>query len=295
MGIFARIGNGWSLAMTSLGIIRQNKGLVIFPIVSSIALILVMASFAGGLHKAGVLEFSIEHSSTEEPAAEEPAPGESEPEQLPEAAYYVLLFVFYFINYFIITFFNMGLIHCAMISLGGGEPRVGDGIAFSFSRVHSIFGWALISATVGLILRIIEDRSEKVAAIIAGLLGMAWSLLTFFVVPVVAYEKVGVFAAVKRSSALFTKTWGERVGAAFAFQWISFLLMIPIALPLGVLLGMFVHVAVGIAVGALVVVLIFCVISAAEVVFKAAAYLYAIDGDVGAFDRSRLESAFVAR
>jgi len=279
--------------MTSLGIIRQNKGLVIFPIVSSIALILVMASFAGGLHKAGALDVLIDYSSTEGAAAKAPVAGESG--QLSETAYYVLLFVFYFINYFIITFFNMGLIHCAMISLAGGEPRVGDGIAFSFSRVHSIFGWALLSATVGLILRIIEDRSEKVAAIIAGLLGMAWSLLTFFVVPVVAYEKVGVLAAVKRSSALFTETWGERVGAHFAFQWISLLLMLLIALPVGVLLGMFVHVALGIAAGVLVVVLIFCVISAAEIVFKAAAYLYATGGDVGAFDRSRLESAFVAQ
>ena len=65
--------------------------------------------------------------------------------------------------------------------LEGKDPTVADGFRAAFNRLHNIFGWALVSATVGLILRIIEDRSEKIGRIVSGLLGMAWTADTIFV------------------------------------------------------------------------------------------------------------------
>ena len=91
---------------------------------------------------------------------------------------YVLLFLFYFVNYFVIVFFNSALVACAIIRFRGGSPTIGDGLRVAMARVPQIAAWALLSATVGLVLRIIESRSEKVGQFVAGLLGMAWSIVT---------------------------------------------------------------------------------------------------------------------
>src|SRR5437870_9625977 len=86
--------------------------------------------------------------------------------------YYLLLFAFYFCNYFVIVFFNSALIACVLIHFDGEHPTLGDGFRAAFSRLPQIFLWALVSATVGLTLKIIQERSEKLGKIVAALLGI---------------------------------------------------------------------------------------------------------------------------
>src|SRR5205814_1944645 len=123
---------------------RRDTSILIFPLLSGICCILVIASFALPM-------FMTDHWR---PPAAEVTPAQ-------KIAYYALLFLFYFCNYFVITFFNTALIACALARLTGGQPSVAGGFREAFSRIHLIFGWALLSATVGLILRIIEERFEK--------------------------------------------------------------------------------------------------------------------------------------
>jgi hypothetical protein len=289
MGFFGRLSNGWSLAMESMGIVWRNKKLMIFPIISSIALILLLGSFAGGLWAGGVFDTLFEDDSTTMDGA--PASAAAESNASDDVLFYTILFGFYFLAYFTIVFFNMALIHCANHAFNNADFTLGTGIAFSFSRIGAIIAWALVSATVGLILRIIEDKSDKVAAIIAGILGMVWSLLTFFVVPVIAYENVGPIAAIKRSGELFKRTWGERVGAHFAFGWIGFLTILLIALPVGLLLGLLDPLA-GIIAGVLCALIIGLLTTTAETVFKAAVYQYAIGRPAGSVSEDRLARCF---
>ena len=241
----------------------------------------VLLSFLGGMMATGALSDAV----TEDEAAE------TEGSQV---AYYAALFLFYFICYFLIVFFNMALIHCANHAFNGAPFTLGMGISFSFSRIGAIASWAFVAATVGVILRIIEDRSEKVGRLIIGLLGMVWSLLTFFVVPVIAYENLGPIAAIKRSGQLFKRTWGERVAAHFAFGWVGFLGALLIALPVGFLIGL-IHPVAGIVAGGLCLLFIAAMTAAAEAVFKAAAYQYAIGRPVGAFDTSQIQGSFVQK
>ena len=289
MGFFDRLSSGWALAMESMRVVSRNKKLVIFPIISSIALVLVLGTFAGGLHASGVLDTFLEEDSA---AMESSAVSSTtESSRSNEVLGYSLLFIFYFLAYAVIVFFNMALIHCANHAFNGAEFTLGTGIAFSFSRIGAVISWALVSATVGLALRIIEDKNKNVAAFVAGILGMLWSLLTFFVVPVIAYEGLGPIAAIKRSGELFKNTWGERVGAHFAFGWIGFLAMLLIALPMGFVIGLLNPLA-GFIAGILCVIVITLMTTTAEAVFKAAVYQYAIGRPVDSFSQGRLAQCF---
>lgn len=279
MGFFGRLANGWSLAWESVKIVWANKKLMVFPIISTIVLVLVLGSFTGVLFGTGTVDALLEE-------------GEGGRTRQQEVLGYVLLFAFYFVSWFVIIFFNMALIHCANYAMNGAEFRVGTGLSFSLSRIGAVAGWALVSATVGVILRIIEDRSDRLMQIVVSLIGMAWAILTFFVVPVIAYENLGPLAAIKRSGALFKRTWGERVGASFAFGLVGFALVLLIALPVGILLFL-VHPVAGIVGGILCIVVISVLTATAQTVFKAAAYQYAIGRPVESFPSGRLQGAFV--
>ena len=296
MSFFDRLANGWSLAWTSTKLVWNNKKLMVFPVISTICLVLVVGSFAAGLYGSGALD-EIFNDDAAAPAvdAEEPA-ADAEGEEgsvASDVTYYLILFAFYFVCYFVIVFFNMALIHCANHAFNGSPFTLGTGLSFSFSRIGAIFSWALVSATVGVILRLIEDKNKKVAAIIAAVLGMVWSLLTFFVVPIIAYENVGPFTAIKRSSSLLKNTWGERISASFAFGGIGFVLALLVALPVGLLLW-FVHPIACVVGVVLCLAVISTLMAAAETVFKAAVYQYAIGHPVDVFAAERIRDCFVA-
>ena len=272
---------GWDLAMISFSVLLKNKVLFIFPILSTISLLFVLASFLGGviaITNIHIPENIIEYIF----------------EELMISANYMMLFAFYLVNYFVIIFFNMGLMHSALMVFNGNKPKVGRALLFCFSRIGSIFVWSILSATVGFIFRLIEDKSEYIGSIISGLLGMLWSVMTFFVVPIMAYEKLNLKAAIKRSSKLLKKTYGERLGAFSAFGILWILILIAVIIPIYVLYrnnhlsnDMFLY-TVGIFV---------CIISVfmatADIIFKAAAYQFSVGGATGEFDKGNLDSIFI--
>src|SRR5436853_7894874 len=95
--------------------------------------------------------------------------------------------------------------------MDGGALNVKDGFRGAFRNLGSILAWSFVAATVGMILRVIERRAGFIGRIVTGLLGVAWTMLTYFVVPVMIFEGAGVGRAIKRSGELFKKTWGEAV------------------------------------------------------------------------------------
>ncbi|MEM9587509.1 MAG: DUF6159 family protein, partial [Planctomycetota bacterium] len=209
-----------------------------------------------------------------------------------------VLFAFYFVNYFVIVFFNSALIACAVKGFYGEKPTIAEGFHAAMTRLPAIVGWALISATIGLILRAIESRSEKLGAIVAGLLGMAWSAVTYFVVPVLVIERVGPIQAVKRSGVILKNSWGEALGAKGGIGIFSFLAMLPcVALIIGgVVAAASQMIALGIALGVLGVVgilLVSLISSALSSIVQAAIYMYGSSGDAPTgFEASNLRSMF---
>ena len=274
MGFLDRLSNGWRLTQGSFSILKENKQLIVFPIITFFSLALVTGSFIVGL-------FAIEGWDFQDL-------------QLDRTTYYLILFGFYVVNYFVIVFFNTALIHCARLYFNGEELTIAKGINFSISRIGAIFTWALFAATVGTILRIIQDNVKLIGKIIVGIIGITWGVSTFFVLPVIAYEEVGPFDAVKRSASLMKEKWGESIGSSFSFGAIQFVLFLIAIIPL-TLFGAFINAPIAIALGLLYFSVVLTVMSAVRAIFIAAVYETVNHRPVKEFESTSLDDLFIQK
>ena len=212
--MFERLSRSWDLVKASWSVLQQDKELLLFPLISSVAMLAVVACFA--LPVIGIVGFD---------GVARLADGGG------TMAQYALAFLFYVVQYFVMFYFNAALVGAAMIRLDGGNPTLGDGLAIASSRLGSIGGYALIAATVGMVLRMIQERVGFIGRIIVGMLGVGWTVATFLVVPVLVTRDVGPVDAVKESAVLLKRTWGENIigqgGIGLAFGLIQ----------LGIILG----------------------------------------------------------
>lgn len=282
--MFERISNGFSLARSSWAVLVKDKHLIVFPIVSGILFLLVLASFAVPL---GTL---VDWSQFEKQMQAN--------NNRPPIWVYPVAFAFYFCTYFVIIFCNSALISCAMMRFNGQEPSVGDGFRMAMARLPQIFAWALVSATVGMLLKAIENAHERVGYYVSMLLGAAWSIMTFFVVPVLVVEKTGPFEAVGRSVSLLKKTWGEALVGRLGLGFFLFLLFIPVILlfvaGIALVASKMAPVGIALIVVAVIALLLHSAISSAlNTILLAALYQYASEERVpDAFDRHTFEGAF---
>lgn len=200
--MFERFSTSLKLITESFAVLKKDRELMFFPIISSVLVVLAFISL--------FVPFAILTLLKGQSAA----------------VIYPLFFIYYFLVSFIVIFFNAALISCAHLRLQGKDPTIKYGLSSAAKHIVNILWWSLISATVGLILRAISNNiqnNEKmglpgkiIGSIIVGLLGMAWSFLTFFVIPIMIIEKKSVFASIKESGSLFKKTWGENVMGQFS-------------------------------------------------------------------------------
>src|SRR5690606_31841053 len=212
--MFEKFSRSWEMVKASAEVLRSDRELMLFPVLSGLATLLVMATFAlpvlalklfaNGWSVGGVL----------------------------------LGFVFYFCTYSVIIFFNCALVGAAMIRLDGGDPTLSDGLQAARSRLGAIFGYAAIAATVGVLLQALKGRDNNfIVRLVGSGLGMAWTLATFLVVPVLVSRDIGPIDALKQSITLLKRTWGEnavgQVGIGAAFGLLSFVAML---LSLGLIL-----------------------------------------------------------
>jgi Family of unknown function (DUF6159) len=277
-----KISNTWELVKQSFAVLREDEELMLLPVLSAISCIAVTISLLAGSGlffypeiKAAIAQHGGWHPSN----------------NLLIGA----MFVFYLANYFVIIFFNTALVSAASIRLEGGDPTVRDGLRAAWNRLGVIFQWALLAATVGMILKMIEDRSSLVGRLVAGLVGLAWTLATFFVIPILAFENAGPIEALHRSAELFRRNWGEEVVGTFSFGLIFALLAVPgILLPIvgGAIAG-----GTGVTLGASLMVIYFIFLSIVSAsthgIFMAALYRYATKGEISpGFSPSSLTTAW---
>lgn len=277
MGRFSR---SWALIKASGTVLRQDKELLVFPLCSALAAIVVIASFFVPLLLSGTLERMGD------------AEGMSPDVML-------LMFAFYLCQYFVIFFFNTALVGAAMIRLNGGDPTVADGLRIARSKLWTILGYASIAATVGLILRVIEERAGWLGRWIVRLLGVAFTVATFLAVPVVVSRDVGPLEAITESATLLKRTWGENVIGNSGLGFVFFLAYLAIAVAGGVLLYFSALTGSGAVTMISVVLVIIAIVAAALIqvalqgVYSAALYRYATEGDAGnVFPQGLLGDAF---
>jgi hypothetical protein len=255
--------------------LAKDKEILLFPLLSGIITIIAFASIVS----AGVLSGVFEHFDKNDPLN------------------YAVAFVWYFVSWFIVLFFNVAVIHCASIRLRGGDPTIADGFRASMQHIGRIAAWALVSATVGVILKFLADRASFIGKIIVGLLGAAWSIATYFIVPVMIFEKRSLRDSVKQSTQLIAKTWGESLVAAGGIG--VFILLLAVAgLILPVAAFFISPMAALIALGVLVVYWIALSVMSAALsgIFRTALYLYATEGRTPpGFSPEYVEHAFAPK
>lgn len=281
--MFERIRNGWELLKASARALSADRELLVFPLVSAIATAIVAASFAVPIALSGAWRLVADETSGRIVGA-------------------VVIWLFYFVLSTVAVYFNTALVGAALIRLEGGDPTLGDGLRIASSRLKTILGYAAISATVGLVLKAAQRRSGALQRWVISLIGLAWSLATFLVVPVLAARDVGPLEAVKESAALFKRTWGEQVVGAGGIKLITgFAIfgLILLGVPVGFLVVQTQNVALIVTVASvfvLVFVALILISSALQGIYTAALYRHATGGDAGfGFDRKLLLSAFQPR
>ncbi len=269
--------NSFALVKASAKVLSMDKELMVFPLMSGFATILLTASFVVPLWVTGGYEFFADDSGS--------------------YLGYALGFLFYLAQYTIIFFFNSALVGAALIRLDGGDPTVSDGLSIAGKRMTTILGYAAIAATVGMVLRAISERSGFIGRMVVGLIGMGWTLATYLTVPILVTKDVGPIDAVKESAALFKKTWGEQVVGNFGMGWAVFLMglswtIVSVALvaAMGSLGAQFALAAFVIAVVGYILLGLFA--SALKGVYTAALYRYAVTGEAGFFDPQMMGNAF---
>lgn len=268
--MFSSFSNSWEMISQSYAVLKKQKTLVLFPIISGICCIIVAISFIAPILAMPDLFQKVARQGNDPDAR--------------KWLFAIIGFLFYFINYFIIIFFNAALAACAVMHFKGIQPTLGDGLSAAGRRFPQILGWAFVAATVGMILRAIQDRSEWIGKLVAGILGLAWTIVTYLVVPVLAVEGKGPIDAIKRSSELLRRAWGEGLAGGVTMGLVGFLLTLPgILLFFGGVLGGFAaqNVVLGIvlvALGFIYLVVISIILSTLKQIYIAGLYLFAAEG-----------------
>ncbi len=277
-----RFATGWTLATQSFRVLMLDKSLLVFPMLSGIASFFVLASFMGGL-------FAFSHPGNKHVVNDSTA--------------WVLLFAYYFASYFVIVFFNCALVACAMVRFRGGTPTLGEGLRAARERTGHIVAWAFFAATVGMLLRMIEERVGFIGKIVIALLGAAWTVATYFVVPVLVVEDLGPYDALKRSTEIIRDTWGESLVSNVGIGLVTTLVTALAVAPIGLLTWMAATKfgSVGLAITGGVLVLLILVVSALvssalSSIVLSASYLYATEGKVPrVFADAGLQYAFATK
>ena len=272
-----RFKRSFALVKASATVLRQDTHLLVFPLISGFASLMVVLCFA--LPMFGLKAFDGMDGN--------------------DTMMYSTAFAFYVVQYFVIFYFNVALVGATMMRLDGGAPTVRDGLAIANGRLGAILGYAVIAATVGMVLRAIQERVGFLGRIIVGMLGVGWTVATFLVVPVLVVRNTGPIESIKESATLLKRTWGEnvigQVGMSFFFGVLTFALILGGAglFALAAMSGSVV--LMGLVVVALVLLLLtsFLVHSALSGIYSAALYRFAADGKSGpGFDNGELQAAF---
>jgi len=257
MALFSRLRTGFAFAFRSARVLRDYPRLAVLPAVGGLAGLVYVAALWGVVLVA-------------DPSPRQPV-------------LLVTLLCVYVGSTFVASSSTAALMFCARQAFRGDEPRLGDGLRAVGRNLGPLLAWSVISAIVGLVVRAIGANDSLPAEILAAVFSVAWSVLTYFVVPVIVFEDAGLLGTFSRSKETVAETWGESLGAAGAVDLVTFALAALGAIP-GVVL-LFVFHAGALAVGLLVVGILLAGLVGKTLtgIAKTALYLYATEDDAPAY------------
>jgi hypothetical protein len=269
-----RLQNSIDLAKSSWNVLREEKQLAVLPFLSAISALLVALLFFGPVAL----------------IADNGAQGSS------KAIAWILGAVGYLAITYVVVFFNAALVFAADCRMRGERVTIGEAIRAASERAHVLLPWAVLSATVSIVIRAVEERAGIVGRIVGSLVGLAWSLVTFLVLPVLVVEQVGPIQAVKRSAELFKRTWGENMIANAGIGIVALVASLVGVLPCVLLIAVGGPVAVvGIILAVTWVVAVQLVAATLTGILQTALYRFATAGAAPGFEDDQLRGAFRPR
>ncbi|MFZ4517928.1 MAG: DUF6159 family protein [Microthrixaceae bacterium] len=284
MGTFSR---SVSLLRSSWEVLRQDKELMLLPVLSAIAASLMMLPFLAGAFLASDTTQVLETT------------GSSSPQFSMQPVGWVLLFIGYLLVSYVAIFFQAALVLAANDRMTGGSPTLGSALSMAAANAGRILPWAVISATVSIIISAIQQRAGIAGRIVGGIAGVAWTLVTLLVVPILVIDQVGVKEALTRSGRAFKQTWGENVVGNGGIGLIGFLGMLAGLIVFGGIAFVGVSssvpalVVTGIALFAIWAIVLTAFTSAMNGVFRTALYRYAVHGEESpGFTHEQIAGAF---
>jgi hypothetical protein len=291
-----RWSRGWSMARGSFSILRRHPKLTLFPVISGLALVLALGLLTGSLIAGTGFLYRATGWNLENFGSDRAS----------EIVMFVGVFLVLYVLTAVAVFFNTALVFCTLDAYAGKEPSIRSGLRGAIGCLPQILGWALVAASVGMLLSAIEgflsDKLGIVGDIIGAIFNAGWAAATYLVLPVLAVERTGPFAAIGRSSAILRSKWGESIAGDVRISLIGVLFVLQAVLVFGVgfaledayaasalgYVGIFLM-AVGVLYGVATIIVLF----ALNAMFKTAVYLYATTGAVPAgLDASLVAGAF---
>jgi hypothetical protein len=193
-------------------VLVRDKELVLFPVISGIACFLVLLTFVVPFVGAEIVGFRHAVRGQNGPLV------------------YLVLFAYYVCNFFVVFFFNAALVDFVVTRLRGGEPSLGASLRAATACLPQIAAWAVIASTVGVVLKVLSNRAGFISQIVISIIGFAWALVTYFVVPIIIVERKGAMESIGASKDLLAKTWGKQIVSGLGYGVIGFLLTVPAVL-----------------------------------------------------------------
>lgn len=277
-----RFANSWALARRSFAVLRAEKSLAWFPCLGAVAHLVSAAALVA-------LGFAVGAGAPQLEGRASVAVG---------PLMWVFVFVGYFVEAVVATYFLAALVAAADQYLRGEKPSLGSGFAAANACLARLVQWSFVVATVSVVLGALRRNGGAAGGAGAGLLGAAWNVFAYLTIPIILAERLGPVRAFKRSAAVFKQTWGENVVAHVGLGVLGLAVILP---PMGLLVA-------GVALGSVTVLTVFAVVAFAWAlvgalfvqtlsgIYRAALYRYAIDGITpAAFGGAGLADAFGPR
>lgn len=256
--IFGRLKTGFALARRSATALRDHPKLAVFPIIAGTASLAFL----------GVLWLSVFSMDGD-----------------PTTITYVGLFAYYLGTTFISSFSTAALMYCSRQAFQGETPQIGAGLRAASRNIGPLLVWSIVTAVVGVLIRALEENDTILSEIAAAVFSVAWTVMTFFVVPVLVFEDVGTVEMFSRSKETVVETWGESLGAVGGIGVVTFVLGFLGAVP-GVLILWLVPESAGLlGLFALVASILLALLLGQTLtgIAKTALYLYATEDEVPSY------------
>lgn len=283
-----RIARSWNITKQSWHVLRQDKHLMVFPLLSAILAIFVVS---GGIIPTIAYAMSEPNGQPPEEVLKSLAQG---------PFFWIAVFAAYFTCFTIVTYFNAALVACVSARFEGRDSSALAGLKLATARLPKILAWAFLSATLGVVLEMLKERAGWIARIFLRGVEVLWTIATFFVVPVLVMENLGPIDAVKRSVDVLRKTWGESLVVQFGTSLaISLITLGAIVVCFGAGLGLSlalknpIPVSVSIGVGFLLALVATLIGTTLKSILVVACYRYASGHEIpDSFDSDSLRAVF---